>query len=384
MNIKTVSLGEVCEILDSLRKPITKKFRKSGVYPYYGATGIVDYVDNYIFDETLVLIGEDGAKWNKGEQTAFIATGKYWVNNHAHVVRPLKNKLNQKFLVYYLNSIDLKPWVTGLTVPKLNQEKLKSISIPLFSIEEQNNIVSKVDSAYTEIDKINKFEEIKIKQTEITIQKYLDKIFKSKKNLKKLSNCVEINPPKSELNNLDDDLEVSFMPMKDMGINNLLANPNQIRKLKDVKQSYTYFSEGDVLLAKITPCFENGKMGIATNLLNGVGFGSSEYFVFKPNKILTKEWLYYFLNRNEFRINGAQNMLGAVGHKRVSKDFISNSLIPIPSLEEQRKIIFNLKNLSTYLKVINENMLKKINQLNFLKQSILKKLLNNNLLDKSQ
>ena len=126
---ETVSLGKVCEVLDNLRKPITKKLRKQGQYPYYGATGIVDYVDNYIFDETLVLIGEDGAKWDKGEQTAFIVSGKYWVNNHAHVIRPFKDKLNQKFLVYYLNSIDLKPWVTGLTVPKLNQEKLKSIQI---------------------------------------------------------------------------------------------------------------------------------------------------------------------------------------------------------------------------------------------------------------
>ena len=149
---ETVSLGEVCEILDTLRKPITKKFRKQGQYPYYGATGIVDYVDNYIFDETLVLIGEDGAKWDKGDQTAFIVSGKYWVNNHAHVIRPLKDKLNQKFLVYYLNSIDLKPWVTGLTVPKLNQEKLKSIPIPLFTIENQQLIVAKLDLAFAKID----------------------------------------------------------------------------------------------------------------------------------------------------------------------------------------------------------------------------------------
>lgn len=151
---ETVSLGEVCEILDTLRKPITKKFRKQGQYPYYGATGIVDYVDNYIFDETLVLIGEDGAKWDKGEQTAFIVSGKYWVNNHAHVIRPFKDKLNQKFLIYYLNSIDLKPWVTGLTVPKLNQEKLKSIPIPLPTIENQQLLVAKLDAAFAEIDKV--------------------------------------------------------------------------------------------------------------------------------------------------------------------------------------------------------------------------------------
>jgi len=84
--IKT--LGEICEVLDSKRKPITKRDRTAGEYPYYGATGILDYVHEYIFNEKLVLIGEDGAKWESGEWTAFIAEGKYWVNNHAHVIRP--------------------------------------------------------------------------------------------------------------------------------------------------------------------------------------------------------------------------------------------------------------------------------------------------------
>jgi type I restriction enzyme M protein len=140
-----VELGEVVEILDSKRKPITKSDRKSGQFPYYGATGILDYVHDYIFDERLVLIGEDGAKWDIGDRTAFIAEGKYWVNNHAHVVRPIKNKLIDTFLVSYLNNIDLYPFITGVTVPKLNQEKLRSIKIPLPPIEIQEKIVTELD-----------------------------------------------------------------------------------------------------------------------------------------------------------------------------------------------------------------------------------------------
>src|SRR5690606_40632686 len=76
-------LGEVVDVLDNLRKPITKRDRVEGEYPYYGATGILSYVHNYIFSEKLVLIGEDGAKWASGDNTSFIAEGKYWVNNHA-------------------------------------------------------------------------------------------------------------------------------------------------------------------------------------------------------------------------------------------------------------------------------------------------------------
>ncbi len=140
-----VNLGDVCEILDRLRKPITKSNRINGDYPYYGATGIVDWVDDFIFNEKLVLVGEDGAKFGRYEETAFIADGKYWVNNHVHVLRPIENIVMHEWLVYYLTNIDLMPWVTGLTVPKLNQSKLRSIPIPIPPLEQQQRIVAEID-----------------------------------------------------------------------------------------------------------------------------------------------------------------------------------------------------------------------------------------------
>ncbi|TYB90435.1 MAG: N-6 DNA methylase [Kosmotoga sp.] len=147
-----VELGEVCEILDSKRKPITKGERKSGIYPYYGATGILDYVQDYIFDEKLVLIGEDGAKWDRGDKTAFIATGKYWVNNHAHVLRPNRSKILDELLVEIINSMDLKTYISGITVPKLNQVNLKSIKIPLPPLEVQEQIVAEIEQYQKVID----------------------------------------------------------------------------------------------------------------------------------------------------------------------------------------------------------------------------------------
>jgi len=147
-----VELGEVCEILDNLRKPITKSDRNSGEYPYYGATGILDYVENYIFNEKLVLIGEDGAKWDMGDKTAFIANGKYWVNNHAHVLRPDRTKLLDELLVELINSMDLKNYITGITVPKLNQKNLRSIKIPLPPLEIQEKIVAEIEQYQKVID----------------------------------------------------------------------------------------------------------------------------------------------------------------------------------------------------------------------------------------
>ena len=177
MSWKNVELGNLCDVLDSQRKPITKRDRTVGEYPYYGATGIVDYVENYIFDEKLVLIGEDGAKWESGEKTAFIANGKYWVNNHAHVIRPKRELLLDEWLVYYFYYKDLKEFVTGLTVPKLNQGQLRIIPIPLPPLNTQKKLVAKLDAIFAEIDKATAAAEANANNAEALCQSYLTKIF---------------------------------------------------------------------------------------------------------------------------------------------------------------------------------------------------------------
>ncbi|MBE7461393.1 MAG: restriction endonuclease subunit S [Zoogloeaceae bacterium] len=157
--------------------------------------------------------------------------------------------------------------------------------------------------------------------------------------LKPLADVCQIKPPKAEARNrVSDEGLVSFVPMEDLGIDQKFLVPTQTRSLGEVSGSYTYFADGDVLLAKITPCFENGKLGIADNLTNGIGFGSSEYIVFRPSPEMDKEWLYYFLSQDSFRVEGAERMTGAVGHKRVAKEFIESYPIPVPPLPEQRRI----------------------------------------------
>jgi type I restriction enzyme S subunit len=157
---------------------------------------------------------------------------------------------------------------------------------------------------------------------------------------KTLAEVCQIKPPKTEarLRIAGTDL-VSFVPMEDLGIDQKFMVPTQAKPLSDVVGSYTYFAEGDVLLAKITPCFENGKLGIAAKLTNSIGFGSSEYIVFRPGPSIGKDWLYYFLSRESFRTEGAESMSGAVGHKRVAKSFIEAYLIPVPPISEQQRIV---------------------------------------------
>jgi type I restriction enzyme S subunit len=158
--------------------------------------------------------------------------------------------------------------------------------------------------------------------------------------IKKLSEVCQIKPPKEEARRklTSTDL-VSFVPMSDLGIQTKTITLNENKPLSEVAGSYTYFANNDVLLAKITPCFENGKLGIADNLTNGVGFGSSEYIVFRSKGAIEPEYLFYFLSQSSFRNSGARVMTGAVGHKRIPKDFIENYSIPLPSLAEQKRIV---------------------------------------------
>ena len=142
-----VPLGDCVEVLDRLRRPITKCDRKAGPFPYYGASGVLDHVASYIFDEPLVLLGEDGAKWESGERSAFHVEGKCWVNNHAHVLKPDPERLSSAWLVHYLNHANLLPFITGLTVPKLNQGMMRTIPVPLPALAEQANAAARLDGA---------------------------------------------------------------------------------------------------------------------------------------------------------------------------------------------------------------------------------------------
>ena len=138
-------LEDVCEILDSKRVPITASNRQPGPYPYYGANGIQDYVADYIFDDELVLLAEDGGNFGSKEKPiAYRVSGKCWVNNHAHVLKP-KAGLDVDYLCYSLMFYDVTGLVNGATRQKLNQADMRKMEIPLPSLDEQRRIAAVLD-----------------------------------------------------------------------------------------------------------------------------------------------------------------------------------------------------------------------------------------------
>ena len=146
---KKYRFDSLCENLDSKRKPVTASERKAGIYPYYGASGIVDYVADYLFDENILLISEDGANLLiRSTPIAFSVTGKVWVNNHAHVVRFQKMSL-QKYVEVFFSMIDIADQITGTAQPKLNQAKLNSMLLPV----PEEKLLEKFLAFYEQLDK---------------------------------------------------------------------------------------------------------------------------------------------------------------------------------------------------------------------------------------
>ena len=139
------TLGEVCENLDSMRKPITSNFRKAGNVPYYGASGIVDYVEDFILDGDYLLVSEDGANLlARKTPIAFSVSGKIWVNNHAHILK-FRTYAERRFIEFYLNNIDISMYISGAAQPKLNKQNLNKIRIPIPPLPEQEKIVAILD-----------------------------------------------------------------------------------------------------------------------------------------------------------------------------------------------------------------------------------------------
>ena len=167
----------------------------------------------------------------------------------------------------------------------------------------------------------------------------------------RIADVCDVNPRKSELNELPETTRVSFVPMKDLAEATSTFTPQEDRSLDEVRQgAYTYFRDGDVLVAKVTPCFENGKAGVARNLINGIGFGSSEYYVLRPSERLLPELLYHFITSPNFRAIATPAMTGTGGLQRVPKSIVEEFQIPLPPLEVQNQIVAEIEG---YQKIID-------------------------------
>ncbi|MCG2694851.1 restriction endonuclease subunit S [Candidatus Parcubacteria bacterium] len=379
-NWQIKKLGEVCDVLDSKRQPITKRDRVAGEYPYYGATGILDYVQDYIFDEKLILIGEDGAKWGAGENTAFIADGKYWVNNHAHVIRPHRDIVLDNWMIYFFFLVDLTKFTTGLTVPKLNQENLKKIEIPIPPPSEQHRIVKILDEVFEKTAKAKENAGKNLQNAKKLFESYLQGVFaNSGKNWeeKGLEELGQITSSKRIYKKEYVKDGIPFYRIKE--IKELAHDKNITLKLYISKKRYKEMKDifgvplvGDILMTAVGTI---GEIYVVKN---------NEEFYFKDGNIL---WFKNFNSVDPYFlkfvlisfVEQINKLSKGSAYSALTIEKIEKHRIFLPKLAEQKQIVKKLDSLSEQTKKLEKIYQQKIDDLAELKKSVLRKAFNGGL-----
>ena len=369
-----VRLGDYVINRDGERVPIASTIRSkqsNKIYDYYGAAGAIDKVDNYIFDERLLLIGEDGANLlSRTKDNAFFADGKYWVNNHAHVLDS-SDKFLLEFVALYINTIPLDDYITGSAQPKLSQDNLNNIHLPIPPIEEQRRILTMIESLMSIICEIRESKQQLSQSIALTKSKILDLAMQGKLVpqdpadepaaemlrrvnpkakiitdnphypqlpdnwvLTRIKDVFEINPK----NKASDNIQAGFVPMASIhdGYSNKFHY--DLKQWGEIKSGFTHFADGDIAVAKISPCLENRKSMILRDLPNGIGAGTTELLIFRSTILIPEFSLLFFKSDNFIKCcTGTFN--GVVGQQRVGKSIVEDIHIPIPPLNTQRAIV---------------------------------------------
>lgn len=340
-------LGEVCEILDSKRQPIAKGKRIPGKYPYYGANGVQDYVDNYIFDGVFLLVGEDGSVINKDNSPVLNwAVGKIWVNNHAHILAE-KYCCNLRYLYFILQVTNVSKIVRGMP-PKINQENLINIEIPLPPLEIQNEIVRILDTFTSHTAEL---------QAELQARKEQYEYYRNKLL------TFDENDERVKWMTLGD---VCFYPRQRIPVsllhkNNYVGVDNLLPNKQGKKESNCVPSEGsclsytinDILIGNIRPYLK--KIWISNN--NGGTNGDVLIYRIREeflNCVMPK-YLYYILSSDDFFDFDNQYAKGAK-MPRGDKNMNMKYSVPIPLFSEQKRIISILDKFESLVNDLSEGL----------------------------
>ena len=228
----------------------------------------------------------------------------------------------------------LKSQATGSAQLNCGPTHIRKMKLPLPPLEVQREIVSEIEGYQRVIDGARAV--VENWRPQIAVDPEWPVV--------RVRDVCTVNPKKSELNGFDPQTLVSFVPMADVREHTMQVQPHQERTIADVSASYSYFRDNDVLVARVTPCFENGKAGIATGLKNSIGFGSSEFHVLRSGGEVLPEWVYLSMMEPKFRELAIRNMTGTGGLQRVPKRFVEEYEIAVPSLEVQHDILAEFDN----------------------------------------
>lgn len=381
-NWNVVPFTEAVDICDTLRKPINSSERASRIkgkeqselYPYYGATGQVGFIDDYITDGEYVLLGEDGAPFlDAFSKKAYIISGKTWVNNHAHV---LKSKTNNKFLCYYLNSFNYKDYVSGTTRLKLTQAEMKRIPVPVPPLSEQERIVSRIEELFSQLDA--GVETLKKTKAQLAVyrQAAITEAFSVENNTPNvcLSDIAQIIGGITKGRDLSGTETIELPYLRVANVQNGYLDLSEIKTIKlrvDEKERYL-LKPGDVLY---TEGGDRDKLGRGTVWRGEIKDCVHQNHIFKARVDQSKAipvyvalWSMSTPARNYFYQKGKQS----VNLASINKTVLSALTLPLPTLEKQREIINHIESRLSVCDSIEQTVDAALHQAEAMRQSILK------------
>ena len=263
-----------------------------------------------------------------------LATQKVCIGRGLAAIRPMRDRTINRYIFYVLRGLESEIiGITGAAFASINKGDIKKIEIPLPPLEVQQGIVAEIEGYQRVIDGARAV--IENYRTQIVVDPEWAMV--------EISKICVVNPRKSEIAAMDVEKIVSFVPMSDIGENRMYFEARDYKYLKEVGSSYTYFKDNDVLIAKVTPCFENGKAGIAKDLRNGIGFGSSEFYVLRPTKQVLSKWIFLCVATHAFRKWAIPKMTGTGGLQRVPRRVIESYKVPLPALSIQQQIVAEIE-----------------------------------------
>lgn len=353
-NWEVVRLGDVVEIHDNKRIPLSEMERanRKGIYPYCGANGIIDYINDYIFDGEFVLLAEDGGDYSKFGNSAYIMRGKFWVNNHAHILKAVENKTINQFLFYSLNFLNLNFYIVGSTRKKLNQEQMREIKISLPPLPEQRRIaevLSTVDEAMQRVSEaIAKTERLKRGLMQRLLTKGIGhERFKFSKELGcevseewKIAKVIDLfevetgTTPSTKQKEYWENGSINWITPTDLSrLNGKIYIEESERKIteKALKDAnLTLLPKDSIIISTRAP------VGYVSVLLEPAAFnqGCKGLIIKNPDSVHSEFYYYYILSKKRF----LENQSSGSTFKELSKDALGRFQIPLPPLPEQRRI----------------------------------------------
>ena len=394
-------LGEICEIKGGKRLPKNSSFSDTPTNHIYirvadmkNSTVLLEdlkYIDDEVFEKikNYLISKEDLYLTIAGTigEVGIIPNNLDGMNLTENAAKLTEIKISRLFLMYCLSSnFCRQQFFSGfhqVAQPKLSLETANKTQLPLPPLAEQHCIVKKIEQLLALVDAIEQLqEELKalVKQAKNQVLNYAiaGKLTHQDPNdepaeelLKRIGKTTAADTPYEKLpkgwawcrlgdigtinpkNKLNDELDVSFIPMPLISDAFSNVHTSEVKKWGNIKKGYTHFCNEDIGIAKITPCFENRKSVIFNNLKNGVGAGTTELYILRNNKTLSfNKYIFWFIKTQEFINNGIKAFTGAVGQQRISRDFIENTLIPLPPIAEQHRIVEKIESYFSFLDTI--------------------------------